>query len=112
MFYSIILESPTLKTSKMHTCYENRLLVVVLIDVAGRQLCCEILRREEKSSLNRAHLYHKRRCYKDRIHYNIYEKIVCRESQILDESKFNLLIYAAVIYFLYGAKYNEQNARC
>ena len=112
MFYSIVLESPTLKTSKIHTCYENGLCVVVLIDVAGRQLCREILRREEKSSLNGAHLYHKRRCYKDRIHYNIYEKIVCRESQILDESKFNLLIYAAVIYFLCGAKYNEQNARC
>ena len=61
----------------MHTCYENWLRVVILIDVAGRRLCREILRREEKSSLNGAQLYHKRRHYKDRMYYNMYKKTLC-----------------------------------
>lgn len=96
MFPSIILAS-----------YENWLRLVVLIDSAGKSLCYEILHKKEQLSTEGAQLYLKLESYKNQMHYQIHKEILCPSSKVVEEDKFDLLIYSAVIHLMFGAKYDE-----
>ena len=86
--------------------YENWLRLVVLIDSAGKSLCYEILHKKEQLSTDDLQLYLKLESYKNQMHYQIHKEILCPSSKIIEEDKFDLLIYSAVIH-LFGAKYDE-----
>ena len=87
--------------------YENWLRLIACIDFAGKSLCHEILHKKEKLPSDGAQLYTKLEIYKSEMHYQIYEEILCPPSKIIDENKFNLLIYTAVIHLMIGDKYDE-----
>ena len=39
--------------------------------------------------------------------YQIHKKVLCPSSKIIDESEFDLMIYATVIYLMFGTKYHK-----
>ena len=41
------------------------------------------------------------------MHYQIHKEILCLSSKVVEEDKFDLLIYSAVIHLMFGAKYDE-----
>ena len=86
--------------------YENWLRLVVLIDSAGKRLCYEILHKKEELPSDGAQLYSKLESYKTKMDYQIHEEILCPPSKIIDENKFDLLIYTVVIHLMFGAKYD------
>ena len=88
--------------------YENWLRLVVLIDSTGRKLCYEILHKIEKLPEDGAELYSRLQEHKDRVHYQIYEEILCPSDKIIDESKFDLLVYMTVICYMFGVKYQKR----
>ena len=87
--------------------YENWLRLVVFIDYAGKKLCYEILHEKEQLPLDGAQLYLKLERYKTKMHYQIHKEILCPSSKIIDENKFDLVIYTAVIHLMFGAKYDS-----
>ena len=87
--------------------FENWLLLVVSIDFAGKRLSEEILHNKEQLPRDGAQLYWKLKCYEDKMYYQMHEEIFCPSNGIIDESKFNLMIYAAVIELLFGGKYRD-----
>ena len=95
LFSSIILVS-----------YENWLRLVILIDSAGKRLCYDILHEKEQLPLDGGQLYFKLESYKTKMHYQIHKEILCPPSKIIDENKFDLVIYTAVIHLMFGAKYD------
>ena len=99
--------SPFVKTDKMHKEYENWLRVVTLINYAGKQLCFKILHTKENLPLDGKEFYRKLEEYKDDIHFQIHEEILCPPNSIIDENKFDLLVYAIVISCMFGDKYEE-----
>ena len=40
------------------------------------------------------------------MHYQIHKEVLCPPSKIIDENKFDLVIYTAVIHLMFGAKYD------
>ena len=99
--------SPFIKTDKMQKKYENWLRVVTLINYAGKQLCFKILHTNEHLPLDGRELYSKLEVYKDDMHFQIHEEILCPPNRVIDENKFDILIYAIVITCMFGAKYEE-----
>ena len=91
----------------MNEDYENWLRLVVLIDSGGRNLCYEILHTKENLPEDGAKLYCILQKYKERLYYQIYEEIFCPSNKIIDESKFDLLVYMTVISYMFGGKYEE-----
>ena len=77
------------------------------MDFSGRSLCYEILHTKEKLPDDGAELYYRLEEHKDRMHYQIYEEILCPSDKIIDESKFDLLVYMTVICYMFGAKYQK-----
>lgn len=90
----------------MRKDYENWLRLVVLINYTGKSLCDEVLHKKEHIR-DGAQLYSELEIHKDKIHYQIHEKVFCPSNKIIDESKFDLMIYGAVIHMLFGAKHEE-----
>lgn len=90
----------------MRKDYENWLRLVVLINCRGKRLCHEVLHKKEHIR-DGAQLYSELEIHKDKIHYQIHEKVFCPSNKIIDESKFDLMIYGAVIRMLFGAKYEK-----
>lgn len=107
MFSSIIVESCSVKTFKVNEDYENWLRLVGLIDSGSRILCYEILHTKENIPDDGAELYCRLLKYKERLHYEIYEEVLCPSNKIIDESKFDLLVYMTVIYYICGVTYQE-----
>ena len=101
---SIHLES---KYRKMREDYENWLCLVVWMDSAGKRLCYEILHTKEQQPVDGAQLYERLQKYKNNMHYQIYEEVLCPSNKIIDEKKFDLLVYTVVIHFMFGIKYKE-----
>ena len=91
----------------MRTDYENWLRLVVLIDSAGRRLCYEILHTKEQLPVDGAQLYCRLQSYKSNMHFQVYEEILSPSNKIIDEKKFDLLVYTVVIQFMFGVKYKE-----
>lgn len=91
----------------MRKDYENWLRLVVLIDCAGRRLCYEILHTKEKIPVDGAQLCHRLQIYKNKMHYQIYEEILCPSNKIIDEKKFDILVYTVVIQFMFGDRYKK-----
>lgn len=91
----------------MHKHYENWLRVVALIDYAGKRLCHEILHIKEGLPLDGENLYRELEIYKDDMHFEIYEEILCPPDKVIDENKFDLLVYTIVIYHRCGARYKK-----
>ena len=96
-----------MKTPKMRKDYENWLRLVVLMDYAGKSLSDEILHKKEEIPRDGAQLYSELQIHKDKIHYQIHEEIFCPSDKTIDESKFDLMIYGAVIHLLFGSKYED-----
>ena len=80
---------------------------MVLINFAGKSLCDDILHKKEQLPRDGAKLYSKLEKYKGKMAYQIHKKILCPSDEIIDESKFDLMIYAAVIFLMFGAKYKK-----
>ena len=99
--------SHVVKTIKIRNDYENWLRLVVLVNSAGKSLCYEILHKKEQLPLNGEQLYSILESYKNKMHYQIHKEILCPSNKIIDESKFDLMIYAAVLHLMFGAKYKE-----
>ena len=99
--------SLSVKTSKVNEDYESWLRLVVLIDSGGRSLCYKILHAKENLPEDGAELYCILQKYKERAHYEIYEEILCPPNKIIDESKFDLLVYVTIIYYMFGVKYEK-----
>lgn len=91
----------------MRRDYENWLRVITLIICAGKRLCYEILHMIEGLPCDGKELYHELECYKNNIHYRIHEEILSPLSKVIDETKFDLSVYATVIYYKFGDKYEE-----
>lgn len=91
----------------MHKDYENWLRVVGLIDIAGKRLCYEILHVKEQLPSDGGQLYCKLECHKNNLHYQCYEEILCPPNKVIDEKKFDLLIYTTIIYYMFGDKYDK-----
>ena len=107
MFFFITLVLYGVKTAEIRNDYENWLRLVVLVNSAGKSLCDEILHKKEQLPLNGAQLYSILERHKNKMHYQIHKEILCPSNKIIDESKFDLMIYAAVIHLMFGAKYKE-----
>ena len=107
MFSSFIVVSHSVKKIKINADYENWLRLVVLIDSGARNLCYEILHTKENLPVDGAELYCRLQEHKERVHYQIYEEILCPSNKIIDESKFNLLVYMTVICYMFGVKYQN-----
>ena len=87
--------------------YENWLRLVTLIDCSGRRLCYEILHRKEDVPDDGAEFYSMLKKYKNKVLYQIHEEILSPSNEIIDETKFNLSLYTAVIHFMFGCKYKD-----
>ena len=103
---SIVLEPYIAETTKARRCFENWLRLVALINSAGKYLCYEILHEKEMLT-DGAQLYFELEKYKKKMHYQIHKEIFCPPNKIIEEEKFDLKIYAAVIHMMFGAKYKE-----
>lgn len=87
--------------------YENWIRVVVMIDYAGKQLCSEILHKNYDLPTDGGKLYYRLERYKNKMQYKIHQEILCPLNKVIDEKKFDLLIYAIVIDSVSGGKYKE-----
>ena len=91
----------------MRQHYENWLRVVVLINYAGKRLCYEILHVKEELPCDGEQLYCKLEPYKNKMHFQIHAEILCPSNEVIDEKKFDLLVYRTVIYYMFGDKYKK-----
>ena len=92
---------------KVRKDYENWLRVVTLINYAGKRLCYEILHLKEYLPYDGAQLYWKLERYKNNMHFQMHREILSPPSKIIDEKKFDLLVYATIIYYMFGDKYEK-----
>lgn len=76
---------------------------MVLINYAGKSLCDEILHEKETLPRDGAKLYYELKKYKDDMHYQIHEDILCPADKIIDESKFDFMIYAVIFHLMFGS---------
>lgn len=107
MFFFVVLVSHIVNEEKRHRDYENWLRVVVLINYAGKRLCHEILHLKEHLPCDGGQLYGKLEPYRNDMHFQIYEEILCPSNKVIDEKKFDLLIYATLICHMFGDKYKK-----
>ena len=97
-YFLLLLESCNAESTRTRKDFDNWLRLVVLINYAGKSLCDEILHEKEKLPRDGAKLYDELKKYKDDMHYQIHKDILCPPDEIIDESKFNLMIYAAIVH--------------
>ena len=86
---------------------EKWLRLVTLIDYAGRQLCQEVLHKQEGLPCDGAQLYSKLEPYKGKMQYEDQKKILCPSNGITDESKFDLTLYTKLISVMYKPTYDS-----
>ena len=91
----------------MYKKYKNWLRVVGLIQYAGKQLCHKILHIEEKIPCDGKEIYRRLERYKNNLHYKLYEEILCPPNKVIDEKRFDLLVYTTIIYYMFGDKYDK-----
>ena len=91
----------------MRRNYENWLRVITLVNCAGKRLCYEILHINERLPCDGGKLYAELECYKNNMHYRMHEEILCPSNKVIDETKFDLLVYATVIYYKFDDRYEE-----
>ena len=98
IIFILLLESYSVDSTGTRKDFDNWLRLMVLINYAGKSLCDEILHEKEKLPRDGARLYDELKKYKDDMHYQIHKDILCPPDEIIDESKFNLMIYAAIVH--------------
>ena len=99
-----LLESYNAESTGTRKDFDNWLRLVVLINYAGKSLCDEILHEKETLPRDGAKLYYELKKYKNDMHYQIHKDILCPSDEVIDESKFNLMIYAAIIHLKFEIK--------
>ena len=91
----------------MRKDYENWLRLVVLINYVGKRLCSEILHVKEHLPCNGAQLYCELEPYKNSMDYQMHEEILFPSNKVIDEKKFDLRVYAMIIYHMFDDKYEK-----
>ena len=86
---------------------ENWLRVVFLLDTAGKRFCYEILHDRENLPTDGGELYKKLESYQKKMFYQINEEVLCPSNKIINEDKFDILVYSTVIYYMFGDKYDK-----
>ena len=81
--------------------------MVVFIDSAGKKMCHEILHIKEGFPEDGAQLYHKLHSHENVKHYLSHEEILCPSDKIIDEGKFDLMMYTTVTQIMFGNKYHK-----
>ena len=99
----LLLELHKAEATATRKDFDNWLRLVVLIDYAGKSLCDKLLHEKECLPRDGARLYRILEKYRDYIHYQIHKDILCPSDRIIDESKFDLTIYAVVIHLMFGS---------
>ena len=102
MLSSIILLSDSVKVTGTHKDFDNWLRVMVLINYAGKVLFDDILHEKQKVTRKGAEIYEKLKNYENEMDYQIHKKILSPSDEIVDESKFDLMVYAAVVNLMFG----------
>ena len=87
--------------------HENWLRLVVLIDYGGSKLCKEVLHKKEGLPEDGLQLYHELFPYKDKMQYSDQKKILCPQSGVVDESKFDITLYTKLIKEMFKGKYQH-----
>ena len=101
VFY--ILVSNLVKATETHKEFENWLRLVVFINTAGKRFCDNILHEKEKLPRDGKQLCSELKKYNDNMYYKIYKEVLCPSNEKIDKSKFDLMIYVAVIHVVSGA---------
>ena len=86
--------------------HENWLRLVVLIDYAGSKLCQEVLHTKEGLLEDGSLLYHELLPYKDKMQFNNQKEILCPQSGVTDESKFDITLYTRPIEKMFVGRHN------
>ena len=86
--------------------HENWLRLVVLIDYAGSKLCQEVLHTKEGLPEDGSLLYHELLPYKDKMQFNNQKEILCPQSGVTDESKFDITLYTRPIEKMFVGRHN------
>ena len=87
--------------------HENCLRLVVLIDYGGLKLCKEVLHTKEGLPEDGSQLYHELLPYKDKMQYPDQKEILCPQSGITDESKFDITLYTKLIEKVFKARHRD-----
>ena len=87
--------------------HENWLRLVVLIDYAGSKLCKEVLHTKEGLPENGSQLYHRLLPYKDKMRYPDQKEILCPQSGVTDENKFDITLYTMLIEKMFQGKHQD-----
>ena len=85
--------------------HENWLRLVVLIDYGGKKLCKEVLHTKEGLPEDGSQLYHKLLPYK--MQYLDQKEIVCPQSGITGESKFDITLYTKLIEKMFKRRHQD-----
>ena len=107
VFFFNVLVPDIVKTTKTRNDYENWLRLVVFVNFGGKTLFNKIIYEKEQFSRDGCQLYSKLATHTNKLQYQLHEEILCPSNEIIDESKFDLKIYALVIYLLFGTKYKQ-----
>ena len=86
---------------------ENWLRMVYLLDTAGKRLCYKILHFKEGLPIDGGELYQKLKDYQNKMFYQINQEVLCPPNKVIDENKFDILVYKTVIYYMCGDKYDN-----
>ena len=86
---------------------EKWLRIVTLINHAGKQLCKDILHIKEELPFNGAQLYRKLKVYKKETLFKEQEEILCPPNGIIDENKFDIILYTDLIDVMFKTKYKS-----
>ena len=87
--------------------HENWLRLVVLIDYGGLKLCKEVLHTKEGFPEDGSQLYDELLPYKDKMQYPDQKEILCPQSGITDESKFDITLYTKLIEKVFKARHRD-----
>ena len=99
--------SHLVKATETRKEYENWLRLVVLINTAGKCFCDKILHEKEKLPRDGEQLCSELKKYNDNVYYEIYKDVLCPSDEKIDKTKFDLMIYVAVIHVVSGATYKK-----
>ena len=85
----------------------NWIWLIAFFDNAGKVLCQNILHKKENVPVDGKEFYSMLQNYQKQMHFQIHKEMLCPSDQFIDESKFDLLIYTAVIQIMYGDRYKN-----
>ena len=87
--------------------HENWLRLVVLIDYGGLKLCKEVLHTKEGFPEDGSQLYDELLPYKDKMQFPDQKEILCPQSGVTDESKFDITLYTKLIEKMFKGRYQD-----